>query len=215
MSAFSINVVTASAFVGLMVRDVVILVNDKLGPWLIRHAANRAPEKRREIRLQEWMAEFDCLMARGLILAPLMFALGVVIGAVRIRNEAPRWTAQPAAAGTRRSLSTTRHITVRTMAACGLALISLISACCAAMTNLASDICTGTVSMTADLRAATVPIGPALRTLAANFTSLLQDGGVEAARLLSSLVGDVAALLGSGLAFFTPGWQEKQNLQRR
>jgi hypothetical protein len=81
----------AGAVVAQLLREVLAVGVGPLGGKLINRAADRLPEKRREIRRQEWLAEFAKLNQRGAHLLSIWFLLVVVLGAWCIRTDAYRW----------------------------------------------------------------------------------------------------------------------------
>jgi hypothetical protein len=87
---------TLAAVIGLAVREVLIAFGGKIGPWLIKRAADRLPGRRRAVRQREWLAEFDYLLQRGLVLTPVTFSLGTVISTVGVRNKASDTGESPA-----------------------------------------------------------------------------------------------------------------------
>lgn len=66
--------------------------------WLARHiilrAAKRLPEERRELRLEEWLAEYHAIVAKGLYIAGVLHACGTYVGAVRIAGLRGKRTAR-------------------------------------------------------------------------------------------------------------------------
>lgn len=77
----------AATMIGQLLREVLAFAAARLGPELIERAANRLPERRREIRRLEWLAEFDSLVRKPAPFFSLSYAVGVWAGAARIRNE--------------------------------------------------------------------------------------------------------------------------------
>jgi hypothetical protein len=58
--------------------------------WLARHtialAARRLPEDKRELRREEWVAEYDAIVAKGLHIRGLIYAGGTYFGAIRMAH---------------------------------------------------------------------------------------------------------------------------------
>jgi hypothetical protein len=75
-----------AAVVSQVVRELLVIVAAKRGPALINRAAARLPENRCEIRREEWLAEFEWLAQRNAHFLSMEYAVGVWVGAVRIRR---------------------------------------------------------------------------------------------------------------------------------
>jgi hypothetical protein len=79
-----------AAVIGQVLRELLALAAAGLGPRLISRAANRLPKDRREIRREEWLAEYGFVKEQGGVFAPMRFCIGTLVGAVRIgRREVP------------------------------------------------------------------------------------------------------------------------------
>jgi hypothetical protein len=90
VSAKWLLVAIATAVVGQLMRELLAVLAGKVGSRLINRAANHLPEKRREIRRQEWLADFEWLTGRGAYVLCWRYIVGAMIGSYQIRRVAHR-----------------------------------------------------------------------------------------------------------------------------
>jgi hypothetical protein len=81
-----------SAFVAALLtfvfREVLIGVTGWIAQHIIAHASKRLPPDQRNLRHEEWLAEYAAIIAKGLHLTGVIHACGTYVGAVRItRNQ--------------------------------------------------------------------------------------------------------------------------------
>ena len=73
-----------AAALAFVFRELLIGVTGWLARQIITRAARRLPEGRRELRHEEWLAEHDLFVTKGLHVAGVIHACGTYVGAVRI-----------------------------------------------------------------------------------------------------------------------------------
>jgi hypothetical protein len=73
-----------TAVLAFAAREMLIGGTGWLARRIIIRAARRLPEGRRELRCEEWLAEYDVFAAKGLHIRGLIYACGTHIGAVRM-----------------------------------------------------------------------------------------------------------------------------------
>lgn len=127
-----------TAVLAFVFREVLIGATGCLAHRIIVLAVNRLPDDRRELRREEWLAEYDAIVAKGLHLAGLIHACGVFLGAVRIAHRGQ----------TRSAIKRISLLII--MALRRPVLTSVVAGLVASTTALVADLATGSSSFIAN-----------------------------------------------------------------
>lgn len=84
-----------AAVLAFVVREALIGGTGWLARRAMARAARRLPEDKRELRHEEWLAEYDVFVAKNLHIRGLIHACGTYVGAVRMAPSQQRTAVLP------------------------------------------------------------------------------------------------------------------------